>query len=136
MSRTMLVEGELTGEDATVTLTTEGSRTADRQVPEGASRIDKIAVAVAMSLDNADAAVFYVRMSGRGIKGGGEQIIPVSAGGGTAVQSGADPTGHGVLFMLDDVDIPVVPGSSITVEGEMAAGDVGDATMVVWLGFA
>ena len=137
MSRTMVVEGELTAEDTTVTLTTQGSKAlADRQVPSGATKIDRIAVGIAMSLDNADAAVFYLRLSGAGIAGGGEQVLVVSAGGGTAVQSGGDPTAHGLLFVLEDADIPVKAGSKITFEGEMAAGDVGDATMAVELEFA
>lgn len=136
MTRTMLVEGELTGEDTTVTLSTEGSVvSADRQVPGGASKIDRILVGLAASFDAHDNAVFYLRLSGRGIKGG-EQIIPVAAAGGTAPQSGADPTSNGILVEIKDVDIPVRPGSSITFEGEMAAGDVGDATMVIDLVFA
>ena len=136
MTRTMVVEGELTAEDTTVTLTTQGSRTsADRQVPPGAKKIDRITVGFAASFDAADGCVFYLRLSGRGIKGG-EQIIPVGGAGGQAVQSGGDPTQNGEVFVLEDADIPVVPGSAITFEGEMVAGDVGDATMVVELEFA
>ena len=137
MSRTMVVEGELAAEDTTVTLSTQGSKAlADRQVPSGATKIDRITVAFASSIDNADAALFYLRLSGGGIAGGGEQILVVGGEGGTAVQSGGDPSSHGELFVLEDADIAVKAGSKITFEGEMVAGDVGDSTMAVELEFA
>lgn len=136
MSKTALVEGELTTEDTAVTLTTEGSVTAaDRKVPAGAKEISELAVSFAGSFDAADGCVFYVRLGGRGIKGG-DQIIVVAAGGGVAVQSGADPTANGGIFHIDDVGIGANPGSDITFKAEMVAGDIGDATLTVWVKYA
>jgi hypothetical protein len=129
VTRTHLVEGELTVEDTSVVLTTQGSiATGERVVPQGATRIERLIVAFAASFDAADQAVFYVRIIGAK---GGNHIILVGGAGGSAVQAGADPTGNGELVEIVDVDIGVIAGQSLTYRGEMVAGDLGDATIAV-----
>lgn len=130
MSRTLLVNGEVTAANVPVTLTAQGSVTAaDRRVPQGATLIKKLSVGVSASFAAADSAVLYVRLS-NAVKGG-DQIVAISAAGGQSVQAGADPTGHGLGVVLEDVDIGVVEGKDLIVKGEMAVGDVGAMQLTV-----
>lgn len=137
MTKTITVEGDLTATDAVAALTTQGSVTIpSRQVPAGVTTIKRIIVAVAADLAAAAAVVFLLRLTGTAIKGG-EQVIVVGAEGGQAVQTGSDqaPSVHDT-FELDNVDIEVSAGDTLTIQGEMAGGDVGTARMVVTIVFA
>ena len=137
MSRTITVEGDLAAADTLVNLTTQGSTTApSRQVPAGVTKIDKIVAAVAPDLAAAGAASFLVRLGGKGVKGGEQQIF-IAGAGGAAVQSGADPVGLAMdPFILEDVDIAGQSQNTIKIQAEMTGDDLGDAHITVTLVFA
>lgn len=128
--------GQLTTEDTPVTLTAQGSvTTADRKVPQGATKIDKIGISFAPDFAAADEAGLYLRLGGRGV-GQGDHTIVLAAFGGQTVQAGADPTGTGDSIVLEDVDIPAIQGNDITIRAEMTGGDVGNVAVAVTLVFA
>lgn len=124
-------------EDQAESLVNQGSvATPSRVVPAGMSRITTLIAAVATDLANADHAVFLLRLTGDAIKEG-QQTLIIAAGGGALVQAGADPDGlHCPPIILENLDIEVKAGSTITVQAEMAGGDLGDAHMSVTLIFA
>lgn len=135
MTRTMTVEVDMADDDVKYELVTQGSTaTPSRQVPSGVSEIQHIVASLTSDAAASGSAVFFIRLFGGGISG--VQEIVIGAASHIAVQSGADSTGQrSVLFQLEDVNIAVTPGESITVEGEHAGDDLGTAHMLVTLIF-
>lgn len=122
-------------EDKAENLVNQGSTaTPSRVIPAGSHKIDKIICAVCADLANPDHAVFLLRLQGTGME---TQTLIIAAGGGALVQAGADPDGlHCPPIIIEDIDIAVKAGNTITVQAEMAGGDLGDAHIGVTLVFA
>lgn len=137
MTKTLTLEGDVTGADTATNLTTQGSITAPAlSIPAGATEIKKVLVAIAPDGTGDGSAIFIVRLDGTGVLNG-EQAIVVSAAGAITVQAGADPTGmRSILFELDNAGIAVSPGNTIRVQAEMCGDDLGAARAVVTVVFA
>lgn len=137
MSRTLTVEGDITAADTLTNLTTQGSvTTPSRLVPNGVTKIAKIAVAASQDGAAAGATIFILRLSGSGVKGG-EQVLTIGAGGIIAVQAGSDTAAPTVVTtVLDNVDIDVSQGDTINISAEMAGEDLGTSRVAATLIFA
>ncbi len=137
MSKTLTVEGDLATVDSRTLITTQGSVTAPSLVtPAGATKIDKVKVAVAAEGLADGSAAFFIRLNGNAVKNG-EQVVAVGAAGRIAVQAGSDAAPQiGRMFELDNADIAVGPSDSITIAAEMAGSDLGTGHIVVTLIFA
>jgi len=137
MTRTLTVEGDITGVGTRTALTTQGSVTSPSLiVPKGVRKISKIVVATAQDAAAQGAAVFVLRLSGPGVLKG-EQSLIVGAAGNIAVQSGGDGNEPALnAVVLHDIDIDVSASDTITISGEMAGEDLGTARMGVTLVFA
>lgn len=135
MTRTMTVEVDMADDDVKYELTGQGSTNApSRQVPADVSEIQHIVASLSSDCAASGSAVFFIRIFGGGIAG--IQEIVIGAASHIAVQSGADSSGQrSVLFQLENVNIAVTPGETITVEGEYAGDDLGTANVVVTLIF-
>lgn len=129
----MVLEGELTGTDTAVSLTTQGSVTPTLRTFDWASKIVAVDVGFAASFDAANiSGNVWAEIGGDAI--GTTHAIPLGGFGGQAVQTGADPTANGFHLHLP-VDIDVKKNENYTVVGQMS-GDPGDATLVIGVGFA
>jgi len=129
--------GALTGAVATpqnVAINPFGTDTPALQVPEGASAIKQLIIGLATSVvEVASAGVTVcVRLSGDGLAKGGNQDIPVGG-----LTNGTTSTGKGNMTgVAMDVDIPVVPGGTITIQAAINGVDVGTPEIDVGLAFA
>jgi len=136
MTRTLTLEGDVTGADTRTNITSQGSVTAPSLViPAGVTRIRKIITAAVQDGAAAGAAVFLLRLGGSGVQKG-EQALVIGAGGNIAVQTGSDANQPHVVPSVLDVDIAVAGGDTITVAAEMAGEDLGTARVGVTLVFA
>lgn len=135
-TKTLLVEGDLATVDALTRLTAQGSvSTPSLLVPAGYNKIRSV-FACASSDGLADGKqVYFLRILGNAVRGG-EQVLPISASGRIAVQSGSDaaplvctPVVH------EDVEIEVTPSDSISVAVEGAGDDTGTGHAVIGLLF-
>lgn len=135
--RTFTVEGDITAADARTALTTQGSASApSNQVPAGYNRIDKIIVAGASEALADGAQGWMIRLGGNAVQGG-EQVIPVGASGRIAPQSGSDSAPQIVSpFILENVDIAVNGGDTISVWAEGPGTDTGTGHVAVTLVYA
>lgn len=134
--RTLTVEGDIASVDTRTALTTQGSVTSPSLlVPAGYTKIEKIIVA-ASSEGLADGKqCFFLRLGGNAVQGG-EQLIPVSASGRIAVQTGSDAAPqvcHAIV--LEDLEIPVSSSDTISIWAEGAGDDTGTGHAVVTLVF-
>ncbi len=130
--RTITVEGDIASVDTRTALTTQGSVTSPSLiVPTDATRIDKIVVAAtAEGLANGKQS-WFIRLGGNAVLGG-EQLIPVSASGTIAVQSGSDAAPQCMeAIVLSDLDIEVSGGDSISIWAEGAGDDTGTGHVAV-----
>ena len=136
MSRTVTVEGDATAVDTRNVLNTQGSVVAPSLIiPSGVGRITKVIAAAAHDGAADGSAVFFIRLGGAGVRNG-EQVIVCSAGGQIAAQAGADQAGPIMQsFVLDNAQIDVTAGSTVTIAAEMAGSDLGTARAVVTLVF-
>lgn len=134
--RTITVEGDITTVDARSALTTQGSVTSPSLlVPAGFTKIIKV-IAAAGSEALADGKqTFFLRLGGNAVQGG-EQLLPISAAGRIAVQSGSDAAAQVCgPVVLEGVDIPVTPSDTVSVWVEGAGDDTGTARAAVTLVF-
>lgn len=100
-------------------------------VPSNVSAIKQVIAAAATDGAAVGASSFFLRMRGNGLRDG-QQAISVGAIGGTLATTNL---AAGATVVVD-VDIPVIPGNQITLEGEMAGADTGTARMIATLVFA
>jgi hypothetical protein len=130
--KTITVEGDIASVDTRTALLTQGSVTSPSMiVPIDATKITSLIVA-ASSEGLADGKqVWFVRLGGNSVQGG-EQIIPISASGRIAVQSGSDAAPQCMsAIQYKDLDIVVSGGDTISIWGEGAGEDTGTGHMVV-----
>lgn len=135
--KTITVEGDISSVDTRTALTTQGSVTSPSLiVPVDATRIDKLIVAAsAEGLANGK-QTWFVRLGGNSVLGG-EQLIPISASGTIAVQSGSDAAPQCMSAKVyEDLQIAVSGGDTISVWAEGAGDDTGTGHAVVTCVFA
>lgn len=135
--RTLTVEGDIASADTRTALVTQGSVSAPSLVvPTDAGKIDKLIVAAASEGLADGKQSWFVRLGGNAVQGG-EQLIPVSASGRIAVQSGSDAAPqimHAVV--LENLEIAVSGGDTISFWAEGAGDDTGTGHVVVTAVFA
>lgn len=135
--KTLTVEGDVTAADTRTALLTQGSQTTPSMlVPAGYTKIDKLVVAAASEGLADGKQTFFVRLGGNAVKGG-EQLIPVSASGRIAVQSGSDAAPQ-VCYprVLSDLEIEVSSSDTLSIWAEGAGDDTGTARVAVTVIFA
>lgn len=135
--KTLTVEGDVTAADTRTALLTQGSiATPSLLVPAGYTKIDKLVMAAASEGLADGKQTFFVRLGGNAVKGG-EQLIPISAAGRIAVQSGSDAAPQ-VCYprVLSDLDIEVSPSDTLSIWAEGAGDDTGTARVAVTVVFA
>lgn len=135
--KTITVEGDIASVDTRTALTTQGSVTAPSLiVPADFKTIDKIVVAAsAEGLANGK-QTWFLRLGGNSVQGG-EQLIPISASGTIAVQSGSDAAPQcNVAIVYENLGIVVSPSDTISIWGEGAGDDTGTGHMVATLVFS
>lgn len=135
--KTLTVEGDLATVDARTALTAQGSVSAPSLVtPAGYKKIDKVVVA-ASSEGLADGKqTWFLRLGGNAVRGG-EQVLPISASGRIAVQTGSDAAPQlMVALVLEDLEIEISPSDTISISCEGAGDDTGTGHAVVTLFFA
>lgn len=118
-------------------LATQGSVASPGQllVPNGKTKIKQLAVSIGDEAATAatGGCTFMVRLSGGGLKYG-EQILCV---GGRTRSFTTDGTNQGADVFRYDVDLDVVAGAPITIEGAAGAGATNSTySLGVTLGFA
>lgn len=136
-NKTLTVEGDITSVATRTALLTQGSVSAPSLiVPSGMTKIDKLVVAVAgEGLANGH-ETYFIRLGGPTVQGG-EQTIAVGASGTIAVQAGSDAAPQNVIAtVINDVEILVNAGDSISIFGEGTGQDTGTPHMVVTAMFA
>ncbi len=136
-NKTLTVEGDITSAATRTPLLTQGSVSSPSLiVPSGMTVIDKIVVAVAgEGLANGH-ETFFIRLGGNSVQGG-EQVIAVGASGTIAPQAGSDSAPQNVIAtVLNDMQIAVNAGDSISIWGEGTGQDTGTPHMVVTCLFA
>lgn len=134
--KTITVEGDIASVDTRTALLTQGSVTAPSLiVPAGFTRLDKVGVAAsAEGLANGK-QTWFIRLGGNSVQGG-EQLIPVSASGTIAVQSGSDAAPQCmVALVFSNLDIVVSPSDTISIWAEGAGDDTGTGHAVVTMIF-
>ncbi len=134
--RTITVEGDLATVDLRTALTTQGSVTSPSLlVPAGYTKIVHV-IAAAASEGLADGKQsWFIRLGGNAVQGG-EQLLPVSASGRIAVQSGSDAAAQVCPpVILKNVDIPVSSSDTVSIWAEGAGNDTGTGYAVVTLVF-
>lgn len=131
--KTLLLEGDITAADTFATLASRGSESAPSlQLPTGWSKISRIVVAVSYDHVAAGSTIFILRLTGASVRG--TQDIVIAGGGGQAVQAGADAAPLVMQnFILEDADIDVEGGDTISVQAAMTDTDLGTARVVVCL---
>lgn len=135
--RTITVEGDIASADTRTALTTQGSVTSPSLiVPVEATKIDKLIIA-ASSEGLADGKqTWFVRLGGNAVLGG-EQLIPVSASGRIAPQSGSDSAPQCMkAVVFENLEIAVSGGDTISIWAEGAGDDTGTGHVVVTAVFA
>ena len=134
MSRTLTVEGDVNAIDTRVLLTAQGSVTAPSLVvPSGMTKIIAIYAAAAADGLATGEVIHFIRLGGNAVLNG-EQTIVFGGDDSILVQLGSDAAPSlGSMFVLLDADIPVSPSDTISIAGESAGVDVGDATFCVTL---
>lgn len=136
-NKTLTVEGDITSVATRTALLTQGSVSAPSLiVPSGMTIIEKIVVAAAgEGLANGH-ETYFIRLGGNSVQGG-EQTIAVGASGTIAVQAGSDAAPQNVIAsVLEDVQIAVNAGDTISIWGEGTGQDTGTPHMVVTCMFA
>lgn len=136
-NKTLTVEGDVTAVDTRTALLTQGSVTSPSLlVPAGYTKIDKIIVAAASEALADGKQTYFLRLGGNAVKGG-EQLLPISASGRIAVQSGSDSAPQ-ICYptLLENLDIEVSPSDNISIWAEGAGDDTGTARVVATLVFA
>jgi hypothetical protein len=134
--RTLTVEGDIASVDTRTALTTQGSVTSPSLlVPAGYTKIEKIIVAAsAEGLANGKQS-WFLRLGGNAVQGG-EQLLPISASGTIAPQSGSDAAPQVCRpVVLEDLEIPVSSSDTISIWCEGAGDDTGTGHAVVTLVF-
>lgn len=134
--KTITVEGDIASVDTRTALTTQGSVTAPSLLaPAGYTKIEKIIVACSSEGLADGKQTFYIRLGGNSVLGG-EQIIPVSAAGRIAVQTGSDAAPQCMpALVFDNLDIKISPSDTVSIWAEGAGDDTGTAHAVVTLVF-
>jgi len=130
MARTFLVEGDITAADTFTALTTRGSEAAPSvQLDAKWKKIDRVEASIAPDLTAAGSAVFILRLGGNATK---NQEIVVGGAGGQLPQLGSDVAPKVTMaFELEEADIDVSGGDTITVSAAMTDTDLGTARAVV-----
>lgn len=136
-NKTITVEGDLATVDSRTALTTQGSVTSPSMVvPSGMTVIDKLVVATASEGLADGKQSFFIRLGGNAVQGG-EQVIAVGTAGRIAPQAGSDSAPQVVSpFILEDVQIAVNAGDTISIWAEGAGDDTGTGRAVVTAVFA
>jgi hypothetical protein len=136
-NKTLTVEGDITSVATRTALLTQGSVAAPSLiVPSGMTVIEKLVVAVAgEGLANGH-ETYFVRLGGNAVQGG-EQAICVGASGTIAPQAGSDSAPQNVsATVLEDLQIAVNSGDSISIWAEGTGQDTGTPHIVVTAMFA
>lgn len=112
-------EAQAASVDTLYTLTGDfaGGTAANIMVPQGCSRIYQISATAGFGA-TAQAATMGLRISGSGVARDQNMVLVGANNIGTSVTGSAMP-------IVVDVDIPVVPGGTITLEGFCGGGDTG-----------
>lgn len=136
-NKTITVEGDLASVDSRTALVTQGSvASPSLVVPSGMTVIDKIFVAAASEALADGKQQYFIRLGGNAVQGG-EQVIAIGTSGRIAVQAGSDAAPQVVTpFILEDVQIAVNGGDTLSVWAEGAGDDTGTGRAVVTLAFA
>lgn len=136
-NKTITVEGDVTAVDTRTALTTQGSVTSPSMVvPTGMTVIDKLIVAAASEALADGKQAYFIRLGGNAVQGG-EQVIAVATSGRIAVQAGSDAAPQVVRpFIIEDVQIAVNAGDTISIWAEGAGDDTGTARVAVTVIFA
>lgn len=136
-NKTLTVEGDITAADTRTALTTQGSVTSPSLVvPQGYTMIDKIIVAASSDGLADGKSSYFVRLGGNAVQGG-EQVIAVGTSGRIAPQSGSDSAPSVVkAIVLENLQIAVNSGDTISIWAEGAGDDTGTAHVVVTAVFA
>ncbi len=135
-NKTLTVEGDLASVDARTALTGQGSVSAPSLiVPIGYNKIDKIFVAACSEALANGKQQWFLRVGGNSVQGG-EQVIAIGTSGNIAVQSGSDAAPQAVTpLILEDLQILVNGGDTISVWAEGAGDDTGTGHVVATLVF-
>lgn len=136
-NKTITVEGDIASVDTRTALTTQGSVTSPSMVvPSGMTIIDKLIVAAASEGLADGKQSWFVRLGGNAVQGG-EQVISVGTSGRIAPQAGSDSAPQVVRpFVLEDVNIAVNVGDTISIWAEGAGDDTGTGRVAVTAIFA
>lgn len=136
-NKTLTVEGDIASVDTRTALLTQGSVTSPSLIcPQGFTMIDKLIVAAAGDGLADGKQSYFVRLGGNAVQGG-EQVIAVGTAGRIAVQSGSDAAPSVVRpFVLEDLQIQVNAGDTISIWAEGAGDDTGTGHIVVTAVFA
>lgn len=136
-NKTMTVEGDIASVDTRTALTTQGSvASPSLVVPQGMTKISKIFCAVAAEGLADGKQTFFVRLGGNAVQGG-EQVIAVGSAGRIAVQAGSDAAPQVVSpIILENLEIAVNGGDTISIWAEGAGDDTGTPHIVVTLVFS
>lgn len=137
VNETITLEGDLPDDEVIASLTTQGSVTSpNRRVPAGVSKIKTITASCSADCAAAGSGIVIIKIGGNAMKEG-KQTIVVGALGAIAVQAGADAGAHGsVLLILENVDIDVTAGETITIDAELDGDDLGQVQVGATLIFA
>ncbi|MEK7578903.1 MAG: hypothetical protein AAB456_04335 [Patescibacteria group bacterium] len=138
MAKTITVEGDLAAADTLYRLTTQGSVTAPSLVvPQGVTKIARvIASAVIVGAADDGMIAFFIRLGGAAVRNGESQIF-IGGAGNQTVQTGSDAAPCFVSnFVLDDADIEINAGDSITISAEGSGVDAGTGYVSVTLIYA
>ena len=136
-NKTLTVEGDIVSAATRTALLTQGSVTAPSLiVPSGMTKIDRLVVAVAgEGLANGH-ETYFIRLGGNSVQGG-EQTIAVGASGTIGVQTGSDAAPQNVIAtVLEDLQVAVNAGDSISIWAEGTGQDTGTPHIVVTCMFA
>lgn len=137
MSKTLTLRGAVDAPDVRNVLTSGADETAPSLVvPRGSTMIKSIS-AVAAHDGGADdgSAVWFLRIGGNAVKNG-EQTIVFGASGNQTVQAGSDAAPNIMTpFVLENADIEVQEGDTLSISAEYGGVDIGDGEVAVTLVF-
>ena len=126
------VEGELTGIDALVRLTTQGSVTApSRLTPPGATILKRVIYSFSSDFAADGEATVILRLSGDAIKGGEQTFILGSNSWVDVATAGDGINLHMPPQILDNLDLEIVPLETLDISAEFAGVDVGTIGVMV-----
>jgi len=114
-----------------VTLGSQAATLADIQVPAGKTKIKHIIAAASSSAAATGVGAGFIRVEGDAMKNGPEAFACGGSGGNSAT---AIPVNNGP-FLINNVNIDVIPTNRVQLFGEMTPTDVGQLTIIATLVF-